>query len=100
MFALSYLIILIITASNIKSDIEEVEKLEPYHSGYFYEDCIFNNPFLEDLSEIKTDICKLQNKTDVIIERINDKSDIYLKMIVLVLSFFGTILSFIGYKEE
>ena len=95
-----YVIVFIVIYSN-KSNIETTPRIETYRAGDFYEECIFKRPsLLEDRNEIKTEICKLQNKTDIIIERINDKSDSRLNLFILFLSFLGALSSYIQYENK
>ncbi len=97
--AWAYFIILLVTILNIKSNIETTPKIETYRAGYFYSDCVFTR-WDEERNEIKTDVCELQNKTDEIIERINDKSNLNINLLVLALSFLGFVSSYMQYKQR
>ena len=99
MLFLLKIIITTLLCSNTLVNSENTEKIETYRSGYFYEYCIFNHP-MEEFSEIKTDICKLQNKTDEVIKRLNDKSDSTLNILILILSILGAISSYEQSKRK
>ena len=49
-----YVIIFIVVFSNMGGNIENIQKIEPYRAGDFYEECIFKGAsLLEDRNEIK-----------------------------------------------